>query len=135
MVTMSGVPAAGTASSMARMLSRDAESSAYQPAPAAFSSYSNWAGHSWPKWVQPSAAFKDGTRKDVSHPQQSDPGAYEVHSTMASTAAFTHNKKTLLQNPPKQQPESASTAVSTSAPPQVNLELFPLNRKPLRWTL
>ena len=77
------------------------------PMPAAFGSYSTWAG---PKRVceqdddgnrvespsRPTAAFRDTTlRSNANVEAQGDPGAYAPYdnSNLAATAAFTHNSK------------------------------------------
>jgi hypothetical protein len=123
-----------------------------QPIPAAYGSYSSWAGsansYAWSfSKQQPSAAFASGTKKsttpDVANASSSvgDPGAYKPYenSDLAATAAFTHNMKV--------QAEQRQTAASAGAPVterglattstslaalSPDIELFPLNRHELR---
>ena len=124
----------------------------HQPIPAAYSSYSTWAGASNSyQWSfsknMPSAAFASGTKKsttadaaDVRH-TGGDPGAYKPyeHSDLAATAAFTHNMKVQAEQRAAAAATGAavterglattSTALTGLSP---DLELFPLNRHELR---
>ena len=99
-----------------------------QPTPAAFGSYSNWAGHAWkPAGMQPTAAFRDKTVKStLLEPALGDPGAYRPYerSDMAATATATHNIRIASSG--------ARTTPSMSTP---TVDLFGFNRKVLREAL
>ena len=100
----------------------------WQPIPAAFTSYSSWAGRTPHVADVPTAAFR-GESKRVHTENGGDPGAYHAHErsdTIAATAAFTHNKRLTGTSPEREIQEVKP------APLPVPVELFPLNRHPLR---
>ena len=95
----------------------------WQPTPAAFSgSWSMWAGRAWESQTMPTAAFRDETKRLCNEPLTDvpDPGAYDahLHCGIAASAGV------------RQSYGPDVTDLSTRAGPGV--ELFPLNRRPLR---
>lgn len=107
----------------------------HQPLPAAFGSYSLWAGkseqykHAYPSQPLPTqgtAAFKDSMVKGVQAScEQGDPGAYDAHarSALAVTAAFSHSRKSTSAKP---------ALVDQRVAPELPSWLFSFNRFTLR---
>ena len=100
----------------------------WQPLPAAFTSYSAWAGKKifMADVPQNTAAFRNETQR-LKVEEGGDPGAYDAFakSGIAATAAFSHNMR--LSTSPEREDRC-----SESAKPAPAVELFPLNRHPLR---
>lgn len=117
----------------------------WEPRPAYAGSWSTWAGHAWQSNApMPTAAFADETKRFVDDEDEgrgADAGSYNPHAntTMEASAAFTFNKKVTAEQQLQQQNPSGAAAALTDGPtpttlalPQEALELFPLNRYPLR---
>ena len=110
----------------------------FEPTPACYGSYSKWAGkaqhwHIHTPLITPSAAFADETKRfadsdgSAGHEGDYDP---HRHTGMAATATFSHNKKLLGAD--ARDPSSSPCTSTGIVPQQSPLELFPLNRLPLR---
>ena len=103
--------------------SRSATPEKTGPLPAAFGSYSTWAGSSNAYLAAasppaPTAAFKDGMKRSWGHDDslRGDPGAYEPYenSTLAATATFTQSRRAARS---ANEPAAQATLPLPPAPP------------------